>query len=296
LATTLISGPALAQSGRVGGGPILPAPQSDVDQLHESGPDSHSAASPTPRASPTPAASPLTWSQIIEGLVRETLPADYEDADDWGRKVRVFAGLNVRDGLRVSKRTKRVNHGLWQRFRVRLLDPERRFQLVLENIRAEADGWYAFDAVITARARCTAQAVSWTYGVQGWSVTLNSDATVRITLDCAFRVRTVPRANGFLADVLFEPDVRGLQLRLTDLHVRRVGQLKGDLAEELGNGSRRFVEDLLQRQQPKVLKTVRREIAEKTARLRIPLPAFLFSADAAAPAPTPAHTPLEELT
>jgi hypothetical protein len=235
----------------VGQAASLPRPPNPAPKL------AASATIPVPGSAAEPLGDVRSLSSFIEEIVREALPAEYEDRDDWGRKVRLLS--------------KRVNHGLWKRYRVKLLNPEHRFRLELRNVRAHAGGM-ACEVAVTARARVVARAESWNYGVKAWSTDASTDVTVKIVADCELRWRTEERASEWLADLVLEPHVRDVRLRLTDVDVRRVGLLRGDAAEALGNGSRRFVEQLLERQEPRVLKKVRREAEELQDRLRIPVP------------------------
>ncbi len=214
-------------------------------------------SSPKLAASATTLGDVRSLSTFLEEIVREALPEEHEDRDDWGRQVRLLS--------------KRVNHGLWKRHRVRLLHPEQRFRLELRNVRALAGGM-ACEVAVTARARVIAKAQAWNYGVKAWSTDASTDVTVRIVAECELRWRTEERGSEWLADLVLEPRVRDIRLRLTDVDARRVGLLRGDAAEALGDGSRRFVERLLEKQEPKVLKKVRREAEELQDRLRIPVP------------------------
>src|SRR5579885_1687182 len=82
-----------------------------------------------PAAAPEPAAVAAaldaetreSLSRTVRGILVESLPERIEDSDNWGEKRSIFSGFKIeRDGgkLKVEKRTKDVNHGLWRQIQV----------------------------------------------------------------------------------------------------------------------------------------------------------------------------------
>lgn len=197
-------------------------------------------------------------------LSHEVIPPDYEVRRDWGETAEVFAGFNVRTDngrLRVSKRTQRVNHGLWRRFRVELVRPEDRLKIELRNVRLAETGGLTAEVVITARLRCTADAVVWNFGVRGPDTTVLSDVTLRAVFD--WKVLLVNREpDAWIPEYALAVEAERVRLRVLDFDVRRVGLIGGELADELGDASRGIVEELLERQEPRVLRRLRQETGQ----------------------------------
>ena len=105
--------------------------------------------------------------------------------------------------------------------------------------------------------------------MKGLNLKVVSDATVHVYATCRLAIRTEFRPNSLLPDVVLEPSLESLKLRLTNLETHRIGVIGGDVAEEIGNGSRRFIADLLKDREAKVLKKVNAAIAKKRDALRL---------------------------
>lgn len=210
----------------------------------------------------------VNWTGIIESLLLEAIPQDYEDLRHWGKKTEVFDGFRVR-GLRVSKRTKKVNHGLWRRYRVRLLHPDKTFALEVRDLQPVGGGQFAFRVVVTARVRSHVKFTQWTLGVKGLSTSAEADVRIRMWADCTLRIRTERPEGQWLPDLVFEPDVHRIRLKVLDVDVRRLGPIGGTVAEEIGNGSRAVVEDLLRQREKKLVRKAQKAIDRKRDRLRV---------------------------
>jgi hypothetical protein len=118
-------------------GPLLAPPADDTATT----PDSDDA-SPAPANTQPQTGGPFAWGTLLRDLVDETIPRDYEKREGWGRETEIVTGVRVREknGLpRISKRTKRVNHGVWKRYRVALVNPEEKLKFALHDLQA-ADG------------------------------------------------------------------------------------------------------------------------------------------------------------
>jgi hypothetical protein len=232
---------------------------------------------PTP-ALDAPASAPrFPFVSLLRDLSREVVPDEFEEREDWGRQVRVFSGFDVRGrppDLRISRRTKLVNHGVWRRFRVQFIHPERRLHLEVRNVQFEPGSGVTFQVVCSARVRCTAQAVVWNYGVKGLSSSLQSDATVRVVAEARITSEDEAKPGSLFSLVVFRPEVTELKLRLADLDVRRVGLIGGDAADELGDASKRTIERLLERQEPELRRTIAKKIDEEDLKLRLPVLQF----------------------
>jgi hypothetical protein len=206
----------------------------------------------------------MTWARLMRELSQEFIPADYEVRRDWGDTAEVFSGFRVRTSrgrLRISKRTRRVNHGLWRRFRVQLVHPEDRLSIKLRNVRLEETGGIAGEIVLTARLRCTADAVSWNYGVRGPGATILTDLTLRAVSEWRLVLRNND-PDAWIPEFSLVPEVRSLRLRILDFDVRRIGPIGGDVAGELGDASRLIVEELLERQEPRLLRRLQCETGQ----------------------------------
>ncbi len=88
-------------------------------------------------------------------------------------------------------------------------------------------------------------------------------------LDCSFRIDSTIPEDSILPVFVLKPEFHDLDLKLTDVDTRRIGLLGGWVAEELGNGTRKSFEDLLQSQEKPLLERLRKSLAKKQDRLRL---------------------------
>lgn len=254
-------------------GPQLPLPgDADVEQTK-------GAAEPGPLSAGA-APGPFAWSQLLRELAEETIPRDLEQREGWGDQTEVVTGVRIREkhGLpRISKRTKRVNHGVWRRYQVALHRPEETLRFAIQDVRAREGDGLTFKVCVSARVRCTAQSEFWNFGVRTGSATVRADATLRVVARFSVRGRAVsPDDGGWLVEVEYAPEVERVRIELDDFDVRRLGHLDGDLADGLGNLAQGVLAEVLQSQENKVARRIRRELVERDARVRLTVPRVLW--------------------
>ncbi len=217
------------------------------------------------------------WEEILKGLAVSLIPQDYENIKDWGKQNRVFDGINadVRNGnLRLAKRTAMVNHGLWRRYRVKLIEPERTVLVTIHD-RGHRDARQhllisaQFEAFVDARMEL------WTMGVKGLNGSVHGTGTMRIDVALNYAVET--EFKGALPELRLVPQVDGLNLTLVEYRARKIGPLRGDLAEAVGDGGRAVLREIVNGQEEKLLKKLRTEVASKQDRLRLAPGDWLFS-------------------
>jgi hypothetical protein len=207
------------------------------------------------------------WSSLLRGVALELIPEDYADDRHWGATEKITVGVKVRTSggrLQLEERRKRVNHGLWRRVRVQPIRPDQTLRIEVRSLTAKPAGDYRCELWLQLRARCEVQFAHWVYGVKGLNGTADADISVQVRLIGGMELVTIP-SGGWLPAVKLIPAIDDLDLKLTDLDVRRIGVVGGWAAEELGNGARKGVEDLLQSQEPRLLKRARRKLARAAA-------------------------------
>lgn len=213
-----------------------------------------------------------SWSEIVRSVLLTAIPDKYEDCKHWDRRREVFDGVRVQQRgvhLQVTERRKLVNDGAWYKYRIELPNPDQRLQLTFGEIHTEGAGAFSCTVHVVVKPRCTAWFEQWVLGVKGLNLKVVSDATVHMYATCRLAIRAEFRPNSLLPDVVLEPSLVSLKLRLTDIETHRIGVIGGDVAEQLGNGSRRFLADLLKDREAKVLKKVNAAIAKKRDTLRL---------------------------
>ena len=138
---------------------------------------------------------PTKFDALVTRIVLENIPHEIVDEDDWGKTDRVWDGVRIWwEGTRLEtkRRWKTVNQGTWERYRVRLIDPDERFQIQIENLRPLEDGRVAFDAQVDAALDVFARVSQWQRDVQLFSLSANATAVVRLRVSCGLAMKIDP--------------------------------------------------------------------------------------------------------
>jgi hypothetical protein len=210
--------------------------------------------------------------RLITDITRETIPHDYENEKQWGKKKDAVRGLYIkREGLRIKthRTTEAVNHGTWTKYRVELLDPEQYFQVRLQQVHALPNNRLAFDILCDARVRIFGRLSQWQQGIQLISLGAEADATVQVVLQCDLATRldtsTIPPG------LEFDPVVRQADLQIKDFRVRRISQVNGPLVKALSASVREMLEDEIEHRRAKLLAQINRQIDKRRDKLRLSL-------------------------
>jgi hypothetical protein len=218
-------------------------------------------------------------SELVESIVRASVPRTISNVKHWDKHEEVFAGVRVRSSgsrVRISKRKQRVRHGFWRRYDVTLVDPERTLKVRISDVEPQGGGHWTYTVTAEARANVVTRFEHWNLGVKLLNTSSAADATLRLRADCSLQV-SLERSPEAGAMIVFAPEVKRVDLALPDLDVKKVGELRGDLASDLGDGLESVIEDLLQTQEGSIRKRANKEIARREDDLRIPLGEFLGS-------------------
>jgi hypothetical protein len=220
------------------------------------------------------AASPIdfSWSDIAREVAIHVIPENYRDDRHWDKTEKVASGVKVKTKggqVRFEQREKKVNHGFWRRFSMSLLNPDKTIRVDIKNVRKTPEGATRFELYVSVRARCETQFALWTWGVKGINGTVESDVTLQALLDCSFCVDSEFTEASILPAFALKPEFYSLDLKLSDVDTRQIGLLGGWVAEELGNGTRKAFEDLLQSQEKPLLERIRKSVAKNQDRLRL---------------------------
>ncbi len=223
-------------------------------------------------------ASPGSLQGLITAIVRENLPDQYESRDHWGDTKEIWAGLDVRlDGLRIDtkRRKKQVNHGTWKLYRVRFIEPEKYLHVDVQNIRELPNGRVEFDLLADARLDVFARLAQWELGVQLISLSVNAEARTQFRVRCDLGLKLDP--SKLPPDVLLDPMVSQAEVRLADFRVRRISQIGGSVARELGEEARDLLDKELAKQNQKLPSKINRQIDKNRDKLRLSVQDLLTS-------------------
>src|ERR1700761_2008088 len=136
-------------------------------------------------ATPSESAAEAAISSIIQKLVVDSVPRDFDSKKDWGKTTKVVNGLTLKDdgdGLKLRAHKKEVNDGVWKEFHGTLVDPEQQFHVRLENLHQGAPGHSLLQLVLTAQLHGDARIQQWKDGLRLLDSTTDADAKLEVTL------------------------------------------------------------------------------------------------------------------
>ncbi len=223
-------------------------------------------------------ASQGSLQDLITAIAREHLPDKFESRDDWGDTTEVWAGLDVRlDGLQVKtkRRKKQVNHGTWKLYRIRLVEPDKYLHVEVQNVHSLPNGRIEFDLLADAKLDVFARLSQWEFGVQLISLSVNAAARTQFRVHCDLGLKL--DAGKLPPDVLLDPMVSQAEVRLVDFRVRRISQVGGSLAHELGKQARDLLDKELAKQNEKLSSKINRQIDKNRDKLRLSFQDLLTS-------------------
>lgn len=219
-------------------------------------------------------------SHLVETIVREAIPRQFENDKHWNKRTKVVNGLDIetKRGLpRISKRERAVRHGFWRRYQVTLINPQETLHLRIDNLRSPSAGEFRWDLFVSMRANVEARFEHWNLGVKLLNGSTNADATLNVHADCSLKISLEADAESSLPVVVLRPTVHTIHLTLPDIDVHKFGKVEGPVVREIGSGLEDIIEELLQSQEKSVLKQAQKSIDKHEDDLRIPLPEFLTS-------------------
>ena len=206
---------------------------------------------------------------LLKKIIVDVLPAEYEDADDWGSTKKVWDGLHMRmDGLqlRTKRKWKEANHGTWKKHRVTLVDPDQYLRAKVSNIQRKSLGELSFDLLLAARLDIYGRLQEWQRGIRLFSV--SAEATADVEIEAQFTVQT--KMDGQIPPgLIITPHADSAEIRLLDFQLHRISKAHGELVDELGDGLKRTVRKELAKQNDKVVLRINRRLEENADDLHL---------------------------
>jgi hypothetical protein len=210
---------------------------------------------------------PEIISQLAARLIADAIPREYERFQDWGRTKNITTGLRSSGNFfdfDIHRRKTVVNHGVWKKYRVTLVEPEKYLAVRIENLRTTAPGRVALTLFVTARLHGWARAKIYDRGIHLIALEAEGDSAIRLWLDTEIAIESVP-TNSYLPGIALRPHVSHARLALDDFRLTRISDLRGSVAHELGDALRHVVEDELSG--PKLVAKLNRSIEKRRDRL-----------------------------
>lgn len=214
-----------------------------------------------PATSPTLSSTDKMLADTLAAVVREAIPEEYARKKNWGQTKRITVGLTTDEPLyklKLHRRKKHVPHGTWKQYRVNFINPEEELHVAVENLHSLAGGGVGLRMVLEAELDGWAQMRHYNRGVHLLTLTGEGRSRLKLAIDCEVRMGMTDQG------MAIDPRVTQSQLELQDFKVERIGEVKGKLAEEIGDGLRYLMEDQLEG--PKLTAKLNRAIDKKRDR------------------------------
>lgn len=216
-----------------------------------------------------------TWSQLSRAILLTAIPDKYQDKKHWDKTREVFDGVRVQQrglNIRVSEKKRTVNHGSWYMYTVRFPKPEQNVSLLIDQVQAQGPSRFTFAIHIKLKQiQLHGQFEQWILGVKGLNFDVESEVEVHMHALVQLEIDTDHRKGSLLPDLVLKPSIQKIRLDLVDVNTRRIGRVGGDIAEELGDSSRKLFEDLIHSQEGRVVKKANEAIQKKRDALRLPM-------------------------
>ena len=226
----------------------------------------HCQAAPALTAQQNSAASSsqAALANAFASLVERAIPRHYEKRKDWGKTKNITVGVR-RDGIKLYRRKKPVNHGVWKHYKINLIEPDKTLAVQVENLRALDSGRVAFTLALQIKFDLWARTKIYQYGVHLIALETVGDAAIDLEVDCEIGMKFQTQKGS--AGIAIDPQVTDARLDITDFHLHRVSNAKGPIIRELGEELPRFIERELQG--PKLVAKINRAINKKRDRLEL---------------------------
>jgi hypothetical protein len=198
-------------------------------------------------AATTGGAAPEIVSRIAARLIADAIPREYERSKDWGRTKNITTGLRSSGNFfdfDIHRRKTVVNHGVWKKYRVTLIEPDQNLVVRIENLRTVAPGRLALTFFVTAKLHAWARAKVYDRGIHLIALEAEGDAAVRLWLDAEIAIESTPSAL-YVPGIALRPQVTSARLSLDDFRLHRISDVRGAIAHELGDALRHVIEDEL---------------------------------------------------
>src|SRR5215208_4257942 len=80
---------------------------------------------------------PEVVAQLVTPLIAEAVPREFEGKKDWGKTKKVTTGLRSEGNFfrfDIHSKKSEVNDGIWKKYRVTLIDPDKYLELQIDNM------------------------------------------------------------------------------------------------------------------------------------------------------------------
>jgi hypothetical protein len=204
----------------------------------------------------------------LKQLIRDNLPETYEDNKKWDQQKEVWDGVDFsHDGLKLKTKRKHklVNHGTWTRYRLQTVDPETHLEIQFHKLEVIPNGKIAFDVSVEMLLDVFGRMSQWVRDVQIISLSANADAVCKLSVAGTIEFQLNPLR--IPPDIRIKPHVDSARVDISYFRVKRISQLGGPMAAQLGNGLRHALEEKLEDSNEKLPDKMNRQLEKHSDRM-----------------------------
>lgn len=212
---------------------------------------------------------PEMIGRLMIPLIKEAVPREFAGEKDWGKTKKITTGVRSEGNFfRFDIHSKRseVNDGVWKKYRVTLIEPDKNLEICVDDLHRLDSGKYALKLFVAAKANGWARAVVYEHGVHVISLEAEGDTAIRLWLDAEIDVVKVDSST-FIPGIELRPVVTDARLKFDDFKLKRISDVRGAVAKELGDLLRKELEKQLSG--PKLVDRLNRTFQKHPERLRL---------------------------
>lgn len=200
-------------------------------------------------------------NQQLRQLVLQHLPDHYIDDRKWNRNEEISTLIPRREPLI-------MNHGTWQKYELRPVDPANTLAIRLTDIRNLDSGVIAFNLACDLTADLTARQAKWQRGVQLYSLHVDVTTRVTVALECRLGVKFDFQSGPAL---ILAPHVESTHITLHEFRIHRISKVGGEIAQQATRLARKWWDEHTADQEEKLAAAINTQIQKKPEKLRIAL-------------------------
>jgi hypothetical protein len=212
---------------------------------------------------------PEVLSQLAAQIIAAELPREYERKKDWGQTKKITTGVRSSGNFfefDIHRKKSKVNHGVWKHYRLTLVEPEKNLDVKIENLRLLESGRTALTLRVAAKVHGWARIKMYERGVHLGAFEAEGTTDVRLSIDAEIGMRSV-KTDSILPGYAIDPVVTAARLEFDDFRLKRISDVRGAFAHEVGILLREAVEDELKGQ--KLANKINHSIDKKRDRLQL---------------------------
>lgn len=212
---------------------------------------------------------PEVVAQLVTPLLAEAVPREFEGEKDWGKTKNITTGVRSEGNFfrfDIHSKKSEVNDGVWKKYRMTLIDPDKNLQLRIDNMHRLESGKYSLTLFVAAKVHGWARAVVYETGVHIISLETEGDTSIRLWVDAEVGAETVDSST-FIPGVQLTPVVTDAKLKFDDFKLTRISDVRGAVAKELGELLRKELQKKLSG--PKLVDRFNRALQKHPERLRL---------------------------